>query len=59
MVAAFVKAAPALVDLAAVIDFADVQGIVRFGHGKLTEACFCCCRSPIAPPRSGGCRARR
>ena len=40
MVAAFVKAAPAVVALPAVIDFADVQGIVRFGHGKLTEACF-------------------
>ena len=22
------------------VDEADVQGIVRFGHGKLTEACF-------------------
>ena len=22
------------------IDFADMQGLVRFGHGKLTEACF-------------------
>jgi hypothetical protein len=40
MVAAFVKAAPAVVAAPAGIDFADVQGIVRFGHGKLSEACF-------------------
>ncbi|HEX2478478.1 MAG TPA: hypothetical protein VHK45_04310 [Geminicoccaceae bacterium] len=40
MVAAFVKPAPAVVAPPAGIDFADVQGIVRFGHGKLTEACF-------------------
>ena len=25
---------------AAEIDYGDIQAVVRFGHGKLTEACF-------------------
>ena len=40
MVAAFVKPAPCVAASAPGIDFADVQGVVRFGHGKLSEACF-------------------
>jgi hypothetical protein len=40
MAAAFVKAAPAVVAPPAEVDFEDVQGLVRFGHGRLSEACF-------------------
>ena len=40
MAAAFVTAAPAVVAPPGTIDLADVQGIVRFGHGRLSEACF-------------------
>lgn len=32
------------------VDFADVQGIVRFGHGKLTRACFYALR--VREPRA-------
>jgi hypothetical protein len=33
-------AAVAIPDEPAGIDFADIQGLVRFGHGRLKEACF-------------------
>jgi hypothetical protein len=40
MAAAFVRAEPAVVTRPLEIDFGDVQGLARFGHGRLSEASF-------------------
>ena len=40
MAASLVRAEPAAALRPSEIDFGDVQGLVRFGHGRLKEASF-------------------
>lgn len=40
MAAAFIRPKPAAPARSAEVDFGDVQGLLRFGHGQLSEACF-------------------
>ena len=37
------------------VDYSDLQGLVRFGHGKMSEAASSCSRSPTATPPAAGC----
>ena len=38
------------------IDFGDLQGLVRFGHGRLSEACFLLLK--VADPEAAEVRAQ-
>ncbi len=37
------------------VDYSDVQGLVRFGYGKMTEASYALLRIRNAAPRARGC----